>query len=250
MADTYQDGRDFWNKLAAPITKTPDSPQKYQPPQPPQAPVVGDIPDQAITPGGVFAVVPLDGFVTDLDNLPTELAWSVSGNTELTVQIDAERIATISYPPNWTGTETVTLTATDPTLLSGSDSVTFSVNSANDPPLANDDTYITSEDTVLKVSIPGVLGNDTDTDNDPLTAVKETDPTHGTLTLNSDGSFTYTPDTGFAGEDTFTYKANDGIADSNIATVSITVGPTTFCVNPGGTGGCVASIQGGDRCGH
>jgi hypothetical protein len=69
-----------------------------------------------------------------------------------------------------------------------------------------------------------VLDGDTDADGDPLTAIKVTDPTSGTLTtFNADGTFTYTPANGFFGSDTFTYKANDGTADSNIATVTIDV---------------------------
>ena len=145
--------------------------------------MVGDIPDQAITTGGTFAAIPLDSFVTDTDNLATEIAWNASGNSILTVQINAERIAIISYPTNWTGSETVTFTATDPTLLSDSDSVTFSVNSANIAPVANGDSYSTSEDTTLTVPALGVLANDTDADLDPLTAVKVTDPANGMLDL-------------------------------------------------------------------
>ena len=60
-----------------------------------------------------------------------------------------------------------------------------------------------------------MLGNDTDPDGNSLTAVKASDPTHGALTLNSDGSFTYTPAAGFSGADSFTYKANDGKVDSD-----------------------------------
>ena len=69
------------------------------------------------------------------------------------------------------------------------------------------------------VAAPGVLANDTDVD--PLTAIKVSDPAHGTVTaFNANGAFTYTPTTGYTGSDTFTYKANDGTADSNIATVT------------------------------
>ena len=64
---------------------------------------------------------------------------------------------------------------------------------------------------------PGVLANDTDADGDPLTAVVVTGPAHGTLTLNANGSFTYTPAANYNGADRFTYRANDGTANSNNA---------------------------------
>ena len=70
---------------------------------------------------------------------------------------------------------------------------------------------------------PGVLANDTDADGNPLTAVLDTNVTHGTLALNANGGFTYTPTTGYTGPDSFTYHANDGTANSNIVTVSLTV---------------------------
>ena len=90
-------------------------------------------------------------------------------------------------------------------------------------PVARPDLYTTDEGVVLDVAAPGVLTNDTDSNLDPLTAVKVTDPAHGTLGLNSDGSFTYAPNTGFTGDDTFTYQASDGLLTSNVATVTITV---------------------------
>jgi VCBS repeat-containing protein len=93
----------------------------------------------------------------------------------------------------------------------------------NQPPQAVDDTYNTSEDTALVIAPPGVLGNDNDPDGNPITAVKVSDPAHGALTINSDGSFTYTPAGNYNGPDSFTYKANDGTDDSNVATVTITV---------------------------
>ncbi len=95
----------------------------------------------------------------------------------------------------------------------------------NQPPQAFDDNYNTNEDVALVTASPGVLGNDNDPDGDPLTAVKVSDPAHGVLTLNSNGSFTYSPAASYNGPDSFTYKANDGSADSNIATVKITVNP-------------------------
>lgn len=95
---------------------------------------------------------------------------------------------------------------------------------ANKPPVANADTYSTNQDQTLDVTAAsGVLANDTDPAGNPLTAVKATDPASGTLTLNADGSFTYTPNAGFNGTDSFTYKANNGTTDSSAATVTITV---------------------------
>jgi len=91
------------------------------------------------------------------------------------------------------------------------------------PPVAVDDTYSTNEDTQLVVTAPGVLENDSDADGDTLTAVWVSDPAHGNLTLNGDGSFTYTPDTGYEGSDSFTYKVSDGELESNIATVTLTI---------------------------
>jgi len=101
-------------------------------------------------------------------------------------------------------------------------------NTANTPPVALDNTYSLDQDTSLSIGTPGVLGNDTDADNDALTALIQSQPSSGTLTLNTDGSFTYTPNNGFTGEDTFTYVANDSIGNSNIATVTIIVNDTSF----------------------
>jgi uncharacterized repeat protein (TIGR01451 family) len=93
----------------------------------------------------------------------------------------------------------------------------------NFPPVAVDDAYGTPEDTVLNVSAPGVLSNDIVADLVTLTAIKVTDPAHGILTLNANGSFTYDPEANWSGSDSFTYKANDTQADSNTANVAFTV---------------------------
>ena len=73
------------------------------------------------------------------------------------------------------------------------------------------------------VADPGVLDNDSDAEGDGLSAMLVTGPAHGTLTLNADGSFIYTPDANYHGADSFTYIANDGLADSTVATVVLTV---------------------------
>src|SRR5207237_1047030 len=84
-----------------------------------------------------------------------------------------------------------------------------------DAPVAANDSYSISEDTLLTVAAPGVLGNDTDVDGDAKTAVLVSGPSHGTLTLNADGSFSYTPAANYNGPDGFTYKANHGTVASN-----------------------------------
>jgi VCBS repeat-containing protein len=103
-------------------------------------------------------------------------------------------------------------------------SIPVHVVSPNTAPNATADSYNTNEDQALTVVAPGVLGNDTDAESNPLSAAVVNPPTHGTLTLNTDGSFTYTPNANYNGSDSFTYKANDGSLDSSPATVSITVG--------------------------
>jgi len=94
---------------------------------------------------------------------------------------------------------------------------------SNTAPAAADDGYTINEDAVLTVIAPGVLGNDTAGEGDPLTASLVTPPIHGILGLNPDGSFTYTPAKDYFGPDAFTYQANDGLADSNVATVALTI---------------------------
>ena len=100
-----------------------------------------------------------------------------------------------------------------------------SASPVNHEPFAVADSYALGEDGVLAASSPGLLGNDLDPDGDALTAGLVTGASHGTLNLNVDGSFTYTPAADYTGPDSFSYVANDGTADSEPATVSITVTP-------------------------
>jgi alpha-tubulin suppressor-like RCC1 family protein/uncharacterized protein YkwD/plastocyanin/thiol-disulfide isomerase/thioredoxin/uncharacterized membrane protein YphA (DoxX/SURF4 family) len=105
---------------------------------------------------------------------------------------------------------------------------------ANTPPSAVNDAYAMDQDTTLRVPAPGVLTNDADTEGGSLTAALVSGPSNGTLSLNANGSFTYTPNAGFSGTDTFTYKASDGATDSSPATVTIVVWPPA---TPPGTPG-------------
>ena len=96
----------------------------------------------------------------------------------------------------------------------------------NTPPTANPDNYSTTQDTPLTVSAPGVLGNDSDPDaGNTITAVLVSGPTNAAaFALNANGSFNYTPNTGFTGTDSFTYKAKDNFnAESSVVTVTLSV---------------------------
>ena len=90
-------------------------------------------------------------------------------------------------------------------------------------PVANNDSYMTLSGIPLTVSAPGVLANDTETDNQPLTVAYTQLPNAGSLDLRTDGSFTYTPAAGYAGTDSFQYKAHTASSYSKAATVSIGV---------------------------
>ena len=104
--------------------------------------------------------------------------------------------------------------------------VTITVEAApadNTQPVAQPNQYATVQDQPLTIAVPGVLDGDTDADDDPLVAVLNTLPSRGTLQLNGDGSFIYTPAAGFVGEDSFTYRASDGTLTSEPATVTLVI---------------------------
>ena len=107
--------------------------------------------------------------------------------------------------------------------------VEFTTTGANVPPVAVNDSYAVAKDAILNTNAPGVLANDTDLESATLTAALVAPPTHGTVTLNPNGSFTYTPQAAFAGVDSFTYQASDGQASSNVATATISVGSNCPC---------------------
>ena len=160
---------------------------------------------------------------TDANSDPlTAVVDSDPSNGTLTLNADGS----FTYTPNANsfGTDSFTYHANDGTVDSNVATVTITVNAVNDTPVAVNDDYATDEDTALTVAAPGILGNDSDpVEGDPLTAVLDSGPSNGTLTLNADGSFTYDPVAGFDGIDTFTYLANDGVTDSTASTVTITV---------------------------
>lgn len=114
--------------------------------------------------------------------------------------------------------------------------------SLNSEPVAINDSYPVGENQSLDIRAPGVLENDSDADDDPLEASLVAEPTRGRVILNADGSFTYIPDFGVSGSDSFVYAVSDGVHSSNAARVSITIAPlahprlriTEVEINPAG----------------
>ena len=209
-------------------------------------PVIGNILDQTINSGESFSSIPLDNFVTDVDNSTAELTWEITGNTQLTPSVDASHIATINQPSNWVGSEKLTFTVKDPSNASASDDATFEAKEVNTAPVAVDDSYSTTQGATLNIAAPGVLSNDSDADFDPLTAIKVTDPSHGTLTLNSNGSFSYVNDGSASITDAFTYKVSDGTTESNVATVTINITLVNSAPVLGGIEGTALEYTEGD----
>ena len=161
---------------------------------------------------------------TDVDGDDLSVAGVTQpANGVLTLNPDGS----FTYTPNadYNGTDSFTYQASDGTLQSGAATVTITVTPANEPPVAVDDAYSTEEEKALTVVAPGLLGNDTDADEDALTATVAAAPANGALTLNPDGSFTYTPNADYNGVDRFTYQVSDGILQSAAATVTVTVIP-------------------------
>ncbi|HEY2411242.1 MAG TPA: tandem-95 repeat protein [Pirellulaceae bacterium] len=139
-----------------------------------------------------------------------------------TLTLNADGSFTYTPTTGFTGTDTFTYKSSDGTKQSAATTVTISVGSG--PPTAVADAFSATEDTALAITAAnGVLHNDVDPTNHALTATIVTQPTKGTITLAADGSFTYTPNANANGTDTFTYKANNGTSDSNIATATITI---------------------------
>ncbi len=161
---------------------------------------------------------------TDPDGDPLS-AWVGAGPSHGTLTLDADGSFVYTPDANYNGPDSFTYRASDGSLESNLATVTITVTAVNDAPTAANDAYSTAEDTALTVAAPGVLGNDTDPDGDSLHTVTETGPSHGTLTLNADGSFVYTPAANYNGPDSFAYRASDGTFTSNLATVTITVTP-------------------------
>ncbi|MFW1201907.1 tandem-95 repeat protein, partial [Vibrio parahaemolyticus] len=162
--------------------------------------------------------IDLNTAFSDVDNVDGELTFSVSGNSNIQVAI-VNGIATITPTADWNGSETLTFTATDPSGESISQTVNFTVAPVADI-VADKATVVEDTSTVIKV-----LGNDTfEGDGKVVSLDTNNGPANGTVSVNPDGSVTYTPNDNYHGTDSFTYIVTSG-GGSESTTVSVDVTP-------------------------
>ncbi len=158
------------------------------------------------------------------DNSLTATLISTTSNGTLTLNPNGS----FTYQPilNFAGIDSFRYAANDGSKsYSNTATVTINVGATNDPPVSQDDTYKTNEDETLIVELPGILSNDTDPDNNSLSVILVSNVSHGTLNLNTNGSFSYSPNSNYHGNDNFTYKASDSQVQGNTSTVNINISP-------------------------
>ncbi len=194
------------------------------------APVVADIPNQTIAEGGVFAIINLDDYVSDNDNSDSQMTWTHSGNTSLTVNY-VGRVAILTVPSaDWNGAETITFRATDPNDLYSEDAATFTVTAVNDAPVINEgetEDVSMSEDGLPTGFTLTLTASDADA-GDTLSWSILTGAANGTAAAEGTGTvkaITYTPSANYTGIDSFVVQVSDGNAGTNTITVNVTITP-------------------------
>ncbi|EOD5244362.1 tandem-95 repeat protein [Vibrio parahaemolyticus] len=179
--------------------------------------VESNVADQALAEDFTPYTIDLNTVFSDVDNVDGELKFSVSGNSNIQVAI-VNGIATITPTADWNGSETLTFTATDPSGESISQTVNFTVAPVVDI-VADKATVVEDTPTIIKV-----LGNDTFEDDGKVVSLDTNNgPANGTVSVNPDGSVTYTPDDNYVGKDTFTYiVTSGGVSESSTVEVNVT----------------------------
>ncbi|WP_180803512.1 tandem-95 repeat protein, partial [Vibrio parahaemolyticus] len=172
------------------------------------------IADQELSEDFATYTIDLNDAFKDSDSA---LNFSVSGNSNVLVSIE-NGIATISPTADWNGSETLTFTATDPSGESISQTVNFTVAPVADI-VADKATVVEDTPTIIKV-----LGNDTFEDDGKVVSLDTNNgPANGTVSVNPDGSVTYTPNDNYVGKDTFTYVVTSGgVSESTTVEVNVT----------------------------
>ncbi|MBD6978670.1 tandem-95 repeat protein, partial [Vibrio parahaemolyticus] len=162
-----------------------------------------------------------DTYTIDLNEVfkdtDSSLEFSVSGNNSIQISI-VNGVATISPTADWNGSEALTFTATDPSGESVSQTVNFTVAPVADI-VADKATVVEDTPTIIKV-----LGNDTFEGDDQVVSLDTNNgPANGTVSVNPDGSVTYTPNDNYHGTDSFTYiVTSGGVSESTTVSVDVT----------------------------
>ena len=174
----------------------------------------------------IEVTVPDNGGGVLLNDTREELQ-AIIQNSPANVSLSLNSDGSFTYQPtlDFSGTDSFTYLARDASGDSPAATVTLTVNPVNDPPVALPDAYSGIENSTLGQFAPGLLGNDTDLENDTLTTVLVNDVGQGSLTLNPNGSFSYDPAPGFFGTDSFTYRASDSSAVSDPVLVTLEIAP-------------------------
>ncbi len=150
----------------------------------------------------------------------------VTDVTNGTLTLNADGSFTYIHDGSETTADSFEYKVNDGTVDGNTVTVSITINPINEAPVAVADSYTFDEGSTNDIdNVSGVLNNDSDSDGDPITAILVTDVSNGTLTLNADGSFTYTHDGSETLSDSFDYKVNDGTIDGNTVTVSIAITP-------------------------
>ena len=148
-----------------------------------------------------------------------------SGPSNGTTSVNLDGSIDYTPDPDFFGSDSFTYEVCDLAGDCDTATVDITVNSVNDPPVADDDSASVDED-AGPVTVD-VLANDSDVDDglDPASVNVTSGPSDGTVSVNPDGSIDYTPDPDFSGSDSFTYEVCDFAGDCDTATVDITVNP-------------------------
>jgi VCBS repeat-containing protein len=160
---------------------------------------------------------------TDVDGNPltaTLLTSPVNGGLTLNAN------GSFTYTPNtnFNGTDSFTYLINDGSLTSNTATVTLTINSLNDAPVATNDAFSTEQNQPLTIAVANLLTNDTDIENNPLTVTGVSNAVNGTVSLVN-GQITFTPNSTFSGNASFQYAISDGQGGTDNATVNITVNP-------------------------
>ncbi len=179
--------------------------------------VESNLADQTLAEDFTPYTIDLNTAFSDVDNVDGELTFSVSGNSNVLVSIE-NGIATISPTADWNGSEPLTFTATDPSGESVSQTVNFTVAPVADI-VADKATVVEDMPTIIKV-----LGNDMFEGDDKVVSLDTNNgPANGTVSVNPDGSVTYTPNDNYHGADSFTYiVTSGGVSESTTVNVDVT----------------------------